>query len=241
MKSNFKTSPQIRALARIFFAAVVVFALSATSAFAEVVNAAYQTGAEVPVRANGFTATDKSVNLTLNFAPSRGAQLMVVQNTGSRFISGKFSNLKQGQLVALNYRGATYYFVANYYGGHGKDLVLMWTSGQDLSASTLAKLDSQLVLALKRSRGEAPFDRPTSLRPEDYEIGGRVLVDMKASVSKELRDQIALLGGQAINGWATATTLRAWVPFAQLETLASRADVSSMSAARPSVTHRITR
>ena len=121
----------------------------------------------------------------------------------------------------------------------GRDLVLMPIRLDDLSAAARQKLSDPLVLALKRSRGAAPFDRPISFRPEDYETGGRVLVDMNASVSTELVNQISQLGGQVINGWQTATTLRAWVPFTQLEAVANLSGIQSMSAARPTMTHRL--
>ncbi len=46
------------------------------------------------------------------------------------FIVGTFDNLAQGQPVALSYGGVTYRFVANYYGGSGNDLVLVWASNR---------------------------------------------------------------------------------------------------------------
>ena len=223
-------------------AAAAVFALSTVQTFAEVVNATLNAGTEVPVRSNGYDATGKSVNLKLNFAPTKNTQLVVVQNTGPGFIKGKFSNLAQGQLVALNYRGVTYHFVANYYGGEGRDLVLLWTDGEEaMPATALNKLDNQLVLTAKQSRGSPPFDKPTTLRPEVYQYGGRVLVEIEGSLSKDLSAQIANLGGQVVKGWGTATNFRAWVPFAQLETLAGSADIKQMTAARPSIIHRIAR
>jgi hypothetical protein len=239
MKSDFNTSRNLPSPRRALFAAIALCALMSAHAFADVVNASFATGAEVPVVSDGFTATGKTLNLTLNFAPAEGKDLMLVHNTGSDFIQGKFSNLVQGQIVTLKHRGMAYHFVANYYGGNGRDLVLMPTRLDDLSATALEKLDSQLVLALKKSRGQAPFDRPTSLRPADYETGGRVLVDMKASVSNELSNQIAHLGGQVISGWQTATSLRAWVPFTQLEAVANLSGVQSMSAARPVTKRRL--
>src|SRR5438132_3054579 len=163
---------------------------------------------------------------------------MVVQNTGPGIIRGNFSNLAQGQTVALTYSGVTYYFVANYDGGGGNDLVLLWTNPESLPAAILNKIDPQIVLALKQSRGEAPFDKPTTLQPDIpiKDAAGHVLVDMEGSVSKDLVNQIALVGGQVINGSVTATTLRAMVPLLQLETLAGRADVKSISVARPTIT-----
>jgi hypothetical protein len=108
-----------------------------------------------------------------------------------------------------------------------------------LSASILNKLDNELVLVVKKSRGEAPFDRPTTQQPDVYKLRGRVLVEIQGTFSRELSDQIANLGGQVVVGWGTTTNFRAWVPFAQLEALAGRADIRSIAAARPSVTRRI--
>ncbi|MEY2586094.1 MAG: hypothetical protein QOD80_2120 [Verrucomicrobiota bacterium] len=106
-------------------------------------------------------------------------------------------------------------------------------------ATILNKLDEHLALVVKKSRGEAPFDKPTTLQPDVYQRNGRVLVEIQGTVSTELSDQLTRLGGQLVAGWGTATMFRAWIPFAQLETLAGRADITSISAARPSITHRI--
>ena len=237
MKPNFKKIfPDFHVLTRTFLSTVAVLALSTTHTFAGVVNATYTTGTEVPVSSNGFTATGQTLNITLNYAPTPGTQLIVVENTGPGIIKGTFSNLAQGQMVALSYRGVTYHFVANYHGGKGNDLVLLWTSGESLPPAVLKKLDAQIVLALKQSRGRAPFDKPTSLEPDiPAKIAGRVLVDIVASVSKELLDQIALVGGQVINGSQTATTVQALVPLSQVERLAARNDVKSISPARPTI------
>jgi hypothetical protein len=238
MKSTFKTFPHFQVRARTFLATVAVLTLSMPHIFAGVVSASYSTGAEVPVSSNGFTATGKTVNITLNYAPAPGTELMVVKNTGPGLI-GTFSNLAQGQTVALSYGGVIYNFVANYNGGTGHDLVLLWTSGEEsLPAATLKKLDVQIVLALKKSRGKPPFDKPTSLEPDIpiKDDAGRVLVDIEASVSKELLNRVALVGGQVINGSVTARTFRAMAPLSQLETLAARADVRSISTARPIIT-----
>jgi hypothetical protein len=106
-------------------------------------------------------------------------------------------------------------------------------------ATILAKLDSHLTLVVKKSRGEAPFDKPTTLQPDVFQSDGRVLVEIEGSISRELSDYIASLGGQLLTGWGTATNFRAWVPFAQVETLAGRADIKSIIAARPTVTRRL--
>ncbi len=89
------------------------------------VAATYNTATDVPVTAASYSATGV-VNFTLNFAPPVGTQLMVVNNTGLPFISGTFSNLAQGQSVTLTHNSKNYDFVADYYGGSGNDLVLVW-------------------------------------------------------------------------------------------------------------------
>ncbi len=101
-------------------------AVSITVSLNGPLTAIYTTGNEVPRTANGYNAAGNTVNFTLNYAPAAGTQLMVVKNTGTGFISGTFSNLAQGQAVVLSYNGVTYNFVANYYGGTGNDLVLVW-------------------------------------------------------------------------------------------------------------------
>jgi hypothetical protein len=241
MKPTLKTFPRSQSLGRIVMAAVAVLGLSVPHLFAGDINVTYITGAEVPVSSNGFTAMGQKVNITLNFAPAPGTQLMVVQNTGPGIIRGTFSNLAQGQTIALTYGGLTHYFVANYHGGSGNDLVLLWTTGDELvPPAAKAKLDGQLLLALRKSRGEPPFDKPTSLEPAiPIKDGDRVLVDIQGSVSKALLNQVTLSGGTLPDNSGSATMLRAMVPLSQLETLASRPDVQSISPAKVSVTTRI--
>ena len=90
-----------------------------------ILSATYNTTGDVPVTSSQYTATGKTIDITLNCEPSPG-DLRVINNTGLNFIHGVFDNLKQGQRVTLSYMGQTYYFVANYYGGSGNDLVLVW-------------------------------------------------------------------------------------------------------------------
>src|SRR5438132_12307478 len=179
MKPKLEGVTDIQSLGRVVATAVMV-ALSTPHLFAGVINVTYITGAEVPVSSNGFTAMGKKVNITLNFAPAPGTQLMVVQNTGPGIIRGTFSNLAQGQTIALTYGGLTHYFVANYHGGNGNDLVLLWTTGdQFIPVAAAGKLDGQIVLALKKSRGQPPFDKPTSLEPDSQiKDRDRVLVNI---------------------------------------------------------------
>jgi alpha-tubulin suppressor-like RCC1 family protein len=104
--------------------------LISTTALAGTIDAIYNSETDVPLTASGYTATSNTVNFTLNFPPATGTDLTVVQNTGLGFINGTFDNLTNGQAVALSYSGANYMFVANYYGGNGNDLVLVWASNR---------------------------------------------------------------------------------------------------------------
>jgi hypothetical protein len=239
MKPNFRTQ---QFLPRMLLALAMAagFVLTSAHTFADVVSANYVTGREVPIRSDGFTATDKSIDLKLNFVPAPDTQLMVVENTGPGVIIGTFSNLAQGQTVELSYRGVAYHFVAHYHGGTGNDLVLLRASDKEsIPAAVLPKLDAQIVLALKKSRGEPPFDRPTTLQPDiPFQRAGSVLVDLKAPVSSELVNQIRSIGG-VIDNSEPAATLRAMVPLSQLETLPARGDVKFISPARPVIRSRV--
>ncbi|MCX6865189.1 MAG: cadherin-like beta sandwich domain-containing protein, partial [Verrucomicrobia bacterium] len=97
------------------------------------VTASYTSATMVPVTATGYVAAGNTVDFTLNFAPTAGTHLTVVNNTGMGFIQGVFANLAQGQTVNLTYGGVTYSFVANYFGGTGNDLVLHWANSRLLA------------------------------------------------------------------------------------------------------------
>ena len=100
------------------------------------------------------------------------------------------------------------------------------------------KLDSHLVLALKKSRNEPPFDQPTRLDPDlAIEADGRVFVDFKATVTKELLARIESDGGKVINSFEAARVIRALVPLTRLEALAARADVQFIAPAAQATTN----
>jgi hypothetical protein len=103
-----------------------------------------------------------------------------------------------------------------------------------------SKLDAQILLALKQSRGQPPFDKATALQPDiPVKDGASVLVDVEATVSADLVTHITLIGGQVAPSPDSAHVIRAMIPLAQLEALAGRADVKFISTARPTVTSRI--
>ncbi len=66
------------------------------------------------------------LDISLGFVPSPGTDLTVIRNTGTSFISGRFTDLPQGATVSLPHGGLSYDFVANYFGGNGRSLVLQW-------------------------------------------------------------------------------------------------------------------
>ena len=90
----------------------------------------FNSASDVPVTANGFATGGNPATVTLNYAPTPGTVLTMVNNTSLGFIHGEFSNLAQGQRVGLTFNGSTYDFVANYYGGSGNDLMLQWADTQ---------------------------------------------------------------------------------------------------------------
>ena len=104
-----------------------------TLATASDVSVTYGAATDVPLTVSNFTASNSTVNLALNFAPAAGTNLTVARNIGLDFIHGNFTNLAQGQVVVLPYNGANYTFVANYYGGSGRDLVLQWANVRPLA------------------------------------------------------------------------------------------------------------
>lgn len=107
-----------------------VFEIGLAATVSSTLSAAWPDATTVPLSATAFTATGSAVNLSLNHLPQTGTELKLVEITGMDFINGRFSNLAQGQEVALTFGGKTYRFVANYYGGSGNDLVLQWAAVQ---------------------------------------------------------------------------------------------------------------
>ena len=100
-----------------------------------------------PVSANGYTANG-SLNLSLNFAPSVGTKITIVNNTSNQPIVGTFTNLPQGGAIAATYQGRQYTFTANYAGGDGNDLVL---TAINPGSAVLANIESSALTYITRS------------------------------------------------------------------------------------------
>ena len=87
--------------------------------------------------ANGYTASGQTLNVTLNFAPTPGTVLTVINNTSANPITGTFSNLPNGGTINLTYNGTTYAFTANYSGGDGNDLTLTYVPPPSTDTPTM--------------------------------------------------------------------------------------------------------
>ena len=71
------------------------------------IEAVVAAAADTAGRTKGFTATGTSLTLDLNFAPTPGTQLTIIDNTAAAGtpISGTFANLPQGGTISASYGG----------------------------------------------------------------------------------------------------------------------------------------
>ena len=98
-------------------------------------NVAFASASTIPIVASAYTISGSTLGLTLNYAPTPGTLLTVIQNTGGSPINGTFTNLPNGGAIMASYGGATYTFTANYAGGaSGDNLVLTLTNVGNLIA-----------------------------------------------------------------------------------------------------------
>ena len=113
---------------------------------------------------------------------------------------------------------------------------------QEKAARTLAqqKMESQLVHALKKNRGESFAPAAPNVRVDvKTETDGRVLVDIDATVTPELLALIQQGGGQVINSFVQFRAIRALVTLPQLEVLASSTDVNYIRRASEAHTNKV--
>ena len=104
---------------------------------------------------NGFTATELTLNLALNAAPTPGQNITLVSDSGSPIV-GNFTNLANGNVVTLIYNSTPYQFLVSYEEGAGNDLVLQnippgpqatFTSGGDITAAGSAVTTTTVVVS----------------------------------------------------------------------------------------------
>ena len=113
-------------------------------------------------------------------------------------------------------------------------------SARATSSPANQKLDPQILLALKEQRKEAPFDKPTSVRPYiPIRNGNLILIDFEATVSEELKKHIVSVGGELMPSPSPEHIIRAMIPLTQLEALAEQPDIRSIKPGRLSVSREI--
>ena len=100
------------------------------------------------------------------------------------------------------------------------------------------KLDSQFVYALHQKRGQPVARGVTQLTPAlRPERDGRMLVDLRATVTPALLDRIRRGGGTVLNSFTRAQAIRAVVPLELLEELAAQPEVRNVRPADRATTN----
>ncbi len=134
----FRAQPVIKpavALGSLLLGAATAFgALSATF------NSPYEVGAT----ASSYTASG-TLTVALNFSPTPGQQLLLVNNTGTGAISGTFTGLAEGATRTATYGGNTFTFRISYVGGTGNDITLTRVAGSGQVTSSNTYLWSHLA------------------------------------------------------------------------------------------------
>ena len=98
------------------------------------------------------------------------------------------------------------------------------------------KIDSQLLYALYERRGES---RRRGTPKSDVEVDerGRVLVDVRARVTRALLARVRRMGGDIVSSDASYHTILTRFPLERLETLAARSDVRFIMPAAKATTN----
>src|SRR3954469_7445907 len=91
------------------------------------------------------------------------------------------------------------------------------------------KIDTQLLYALYRERGEAEAKGvPRGELSVKFDEKGRALVSIRAQVTKALLDKIKKLGGKIVSSSARYNDIRAYTPLTKLEELAAMKEISAI-------------
>jgi hypothetical protein len=97
------------------------------------------------------------------------------------------------------------------------------------------KLDSQLIFAIRQLRGEAGAPtEPIDLKKDNK---GRVLVDIRAPVSRKLIARIKSYGGRVMSTSDRDDSIVAYISLAKLESLAQLKDVRFIMPAAEAITN----
>jgi uncharacterized FlaG/YvyC family protein len=87
------------------------------------------------------------------------------------------------------------------------------------------KIDSQMLYEMKKNSGEMTKGMPALQTGIESDKSGKVVVDIKAKVTDDLLQQIKAAGGEVIYSSEAGGSIRAKLPMAQIESVASNKDV----------------
>ena len=112
--------------------------------------------------------------------------------------------------------------------------------GQEKNQRTLEqqKIDSQLLYAIYQMRGEAESKGvPTEPIQLEKDVKGRVLVDIRAPVTKKVLAQVKKFGGTVISSSDRYHSIIAYLPLGKLEALAHSREVKFIAPKAQSMTN----
>jgi hypothetical protein len=100
------------------------------------------------------------------------------------------------------------------------------------------KIDSQLLYAIYQMRGEAEAKGvPTEPIPLEKDAKGRVLVDIRAPVTRKVQARIEKLGGTIVSSSDKYQSIIAYLPLGKLEPLARSREVKFIAPKAQSMTN----
>ena len=100
------------------------------------------------------------------------------------------------------------------------------------------KIDSQLLYAIYQMRGEAEAKGvPTEPIPLEKDDKGRVLVDVRAPVTKKILARIGKLGGAVVSSSDRDHSIIAYLPLGKIEALARSGEVKFIAPKAQSMTN----
>jgi hypothetical protein len=120
------------------------------------------------------------------------------------------------------------------------DSAYLQSFGQEKEGRTpeQQKIDSQLLYAIYQMRGVAAAKGvPTEPIQLEKDTRGRVLVDVRAPVTKKMLSRVQKLGGQIVNTSKDYHSIVAYLSLEKLEALARTKEVKFISPKAQAMTH----
>jgi hypothetical protein len=109
---------------------------------------------------------------------------------------------------------------------------------KDQRTAEQQKIDSQLLYAIYQMRGEAEAKGvPTEPIPLEKDAKGRVLVDIRAPVTKKLLTRVEKLGGTVVSSSDRYHSIIAYLPLGKVEPLARSREVKFIAPKAQSMTN----